>query len=117
MGWLAAIKSARYWAVLIVTLCLVLGVFGWGYTKGSSAQEIKMQAKMNQALSEQLARLKTAHESQMKAQQSKSRREQQLERNINEITRPGHSTCDAGGDWLRAITDSLRAAEGASISN
>jgi uncharacterized protein HemX len=109
VNWLTALKGARYWGALALALSLAVGVFGWGYMKGSHAQELKSATKEKAALRAQAKQLKKSYSKQLAALQTKASREAQIERHFSEIQIPTYDTCDAGPDWLRAIQDSLRA--------
>lgn len=113
MTWLTRIKAvlgARWFLpVLTLALSVVIGAFGWGWSKGYDTAETRHQAQLSAALESQLEqeRKRSARELELAVKTERAKHEAQ--RKINAVPRPAVS-CDLPAECVQWYDDILQAA-------
>lgn len=98
-----------YAAAGIVSVAAWAFVRGYIYTEGYNAAMAECQAQQAVAMAQQSEAMEESFRRQMRALESKARREQNA-RTIVDLPRPVGPGCDAGPEWLRSTEHAVRAA-------
>lgn len=108
---LLAIRWLPYAAIGVVVLCV--GLFGYGYMKGSQSTEVKYLELMNGALARQIKREQVIAKADLVAVTVSATRRAYVAERIRTITKylPAPDTECSDPEWLRVYNDGVRAAQ------
>lgn len=115
---LLAIRWLPYAAIAVVVACL--GLFGYGYMKGSEATEVKYLSMMNDALARQIKVEQAVAKTDLVAVTVSAQRRAYVAERFRTITKylPARVTECRDPEWLRVYNDGVRAAQsGAGAAN
>jgi hypothetical protein len=91
-------------------------LYGYGYYQGSTGELRRINEAKDAELAQAVGVLETFHNEAITIMRDVAATNAELDRNVQKISRPTTSKCDLGPDWLRALTDSVRAANSAGAS-
>lgn len=106
--WLSRLIGATWFrAALIGSVVVAFGlVLGWSYGKGYDAAEDKYQKAMTAALEDQLERLTTIHQKDMRTAAKQQTKVTNVKWRIKDVFRPD---CQLSTECVRAFNDGVRA--------